>query len=1136
MDDVFVSLESLRTSLGLSHNVEVMRCPTRTCGTSNVTKIGTEDLFLLLLCQKCKKVYYICTECTNLKSTSNRGQVRRHWSSNHSTVVTGPVHGRRAAVEETDPTLASIPESRRADTESIEARGSLKRTWEETVSISEPALAEVFPDDEVAQQYYLLEAEEKGRGARQLVARQFTRSAKASWRIVSEEDAELHFRVAKLLLSVTSTVQEQLGEVFRLTVSNFSKKLEQKDRRFTELEGQMRNLEAQVRSLDPKGGVVLTEKWKESVLSHKNSSSRPQAVGPAEIETPVPNSSQALRRYLEGEHSIIQNIPVPKVHETPDGQAYVDISDVLAHLLAQGLPVDAIVDLPEREATDDVETLWQTKCARDLFETLSVGGAREVRTLVVGARLWEDEAETNSQSKSNRDSSMHTMTMTVEALGEDSNKSCYSFPLSISRKDHDHTPTEDIVRLALKRLSEPSSFYHGKLKKNISVQVVFAGFMQDRPARTASMRSGSHTGSITKRSLHLGDLNNGMQKILPSCSDCWSHRKNNPGVPPECQKCGDWDYKSELFTYRPPAGYPRSELPVDGKLRAREITFDGLIEATSKADRMMRNFVDMVVAAGGVVPAAGDWWHFREAEVYLKGEGLDGKFVARVMENCKSYGILKSVDFRATERGRVLKLFGLNRNEVPIVLGDAEVLLNRQVLPVADLYPPVWFFGHSIHQHVDVPMHLIFLGLCDMMVKLERKMLLSKRKNTLFAPDANKTMASVGRLRLGWCLARKFTLTKKPTAGMVSENLLALARIAGHLYPPLLEKLLRTTNPSPSPAEKERQDSRFLASRDLAQCYTALAARAMTRVVNRGIIKEVDRHAKLLLSAIDHMDVLMIKGRDDCPETMALLADDDDDEGDGAGGKTSRTWTTKGNCLSVLNVARMLQLHGPVILWWEGGPRGEKIFREMKPLVNHGVARPGFAKNSMKKFYKIRFISNVLDSLPRSSSDNTVIIPDDDDDDGETVSDHDSELVNDTNDSSLLHNVKYGDYRRYRMLANFESELNGGEALSAFQGGDRSLYIVTMGTTGNRSSDLAHLVVFADDKGQYVHGNWYAPLSLHSASPTSVKGMVKPKRFVLLLPICLAGVKSYAAVGSDWRNRFSDGEFGLPRVDGAKYC
>lgn len=94
--------------------------------------------------------------------------------------------------------------------------------------------------------------------------------------------------------------------------------------------------------------------------------------------------------------------------------------------------------------------------------------------------------------------------------------------------------------------------------------------------------------------------------------------------------------------------------------------------------------------------------------------------------------------------------------------------------------PALWSRGVLLEQHVDVVMHLVFLGVIKTFVQHVQIWAKRKGKNEGFLRQMSGVLDSVQGLGLSWCKALPYS--KGKLGGWVSENYLALARLLKWFY------------------------------------------------------------------------------------------------------------------------------------------------------------------------------------------------------------------------------------------------------------------------------------------------------------------------------------------------------------------
>ena len=68
----------------------------------------------------------------------------------------------------------------------------------------------------------------------------------------------------------------------------------------------------------------------------------------------------------------------------------------------------------------------------------------------------------------------------------------------------------------------------------------------------------------------------------------------------------------------------------------------------------------------------------------------------------------------------------------------------------------------------------------------------------------------------------------------------------------------------------------------------------------------------------------------------------------------------KATLLTILTIPDNLKNHGFQRNFWEGGVKGEGIFRYIKPLINRGITRSGTLRIVLNHIYEYRAIENAI--------------------------------------------------------------------------------------------------------------------------------------------------------------------------------
>ena len=324
------------------------------------------------------------------------------------------------------------------------------------------------------------------------------------------------------------------------------------------------------------------------------------------------------------------------------------------------------------------------------------------------------------------------------------------------------------------------------------------------------------------------------------------------------------------------------------------------------------------------------------------GAGLEGEDVG---EGRISYLVLKdelryvqhqvrSGSLSTKEAVRHLKEYGVNQSIERLIV-DGTV-------------PAVWDRGLDIGCHVDVPMHLLFLGVGKSVLRQVHRWLRLRRKESSFFKVANEKMDAISSMHLfGWLNTAPYGEGGN-FGGWVAESYVAACRFLPWLLLPL-ESMVDGEKLGGAPEYctvtelwlfvqqrgwKADGGKRVLVEK--AECIVKdrvaprggyqrtlmLMVHSWIRVLECGMIKTVKGGSVLLLrlAIYDFLDV------------FAEL-DDMISEGESSGGKSDMNakWLRSYNFLSLLNLPDVMERFGPLCVLWEGGMMGEGILRKVKP-------------------------------------------------------------------------------------------------------------------------------------------------------------------------------------------------------------
>ena len=658
--------------------------------------------------------------------------------------------------------------------------------------------------------------------------------------------------------------------------------------------------------------------------------------------TRLPSSMRDIRNfYVRGKNAIIPNLPRPPVSLVAD-HGYVCLKDCVADLLGHGLDVDSI---DNATVPDVVRKSSETAAAKRILDNVVNTPYNSDNVLCLYITEWSDGFEPSSCTKNNR-GSCWIKTVTIAPPPSQLHKLSHTYPIAIGLDGDSHDKVEEKFAAELKEFSTGTkvTFYHGGIKKDIIVYLELFASLQDQPERRKAnyiMLGGSKYTPRWGYSLDFPVVS----KFVPACNACISSLKRQQiHETNACQQCVCWDVSkpSIVVNFPPPKDYPIEHIPSGNLLSPIKLSYAVMKYAVFTAHN------EFVTGS----------WNKKNVDSFLRVHGLNNEAIFSIMEcatNC-----------------RLLAEFENNQE----MNGDPEIQLSYQQLLVKKLaapekfmvwkYPALWNRGVQLSQHVDVVMHLIFLGVVKTVIQMVQDWSKKRGKNAAFIRYLQGTLEGIQVYGLDWCRCIPYKAGK--LGGWVSENYVAVARLLPWLYSCIDDVAPDVTFVEPTKEQRKwnmRENFAWLSIRgldtngnaeqlrsrvknyidqplgppsilpppgggvgniiEMIGSLKAMVARIMKQCVSTEDIDDIECHIKLFLSSFESFDIAM-RNTD-----------------------TKPTWLTSYNFMCLINVPKMIQEFGPVRNLWEGGGQGEKIIGLLKPLWF------GFRKN-----WHVNLLSNLL--------------------------------------------------------------------------------------------------------------------------------------------------------------------------------
>jgi len=668
-------------------------------------------------------------------------------------------------------------------------------------------------------------------------------------------------------------------------------------------------------------------------------------------ELDVPRNVSKLRTvFVNGRSSIEETLPRPIVSQVGDeGFVFVRVRDVVQFHLANGGKLDPLLKM---EYDCGLPTLHGSCPRAEVVLRLTINGP-STKYLPTEVIVWSDGFDP-SANKRNRGSA-HVLLVSVGTPQDDYHSGYNTYPVSLGPADGDIGDVALRLMEDLEELFDGSSdvtlFFDPCSKKEIKVLLKVFCFLQDRPERSSWMKLAYGNSRYGARFGWSGDLGDeSIWSLLPSCDACLEKRKRLSSDPNhQCPNCSDWSM--DELEFPPPEDFPKQffsettpELPIDPRVASGNLRFRRLCVSDLK-DACKFTFVAV---------HSGHW----------------------SMKNGKTY--LDSFAVSPAYRDQIVNQAMLEDGKMPP-------------------YPGSWCIpGVDVCDHIDVPMHLCFLGITKSnSSEFVVGWLKAQKKATSFKELSTPLLKQLKDLALSWCQVDvKF-------GGYVSENWFAYCRISKYIHQllhdlekkdpppyedpkkpmtdynlkekrnwlrargfkdvksnskrevvdPLFECFLEEDAAIPPILEPVASSAPMADVMELVYTWQVCIARIMSIKENPGsnstVIPDVDRHIKMFLSSVESYDV----SRRDAK--MRKVANERRLSGKAACTSDHKIpiWKQKHNYLGLLNYPRTIERFGPIRELTELDAKGEAFIKHLKQRIPHGT-NGRWAYHAMVRYYK----------------------------------------------------------------------------------------------------------------------------------------------------------------------------------------
>ena len=621
--------------------------------------------------------------------------------------------------------------------------------------------------------------------------------------------------------------------------------------------------------------------------------------------TRLPTTMSDINKfYILKSTSIRKLLPYPKPIEL-NHHVIVTLKDVLSHMFAYGTTMHGICPYDNHEFTgtyvgDDTAEINNTPFIQNIVNDIlqKFPPTENRKPLILFGTVWSDGFDANNVVHSAP--SIWIRTITISPPQNMTTSTRHTFVLHMSREGICHNKIDDLFNKELRELENGMWFYSTKLNKSIFVVFKIHVYAADRPERGKLTHVLGHTGVTTKRWMYSAYL---PKSNMQSCKACFQYRvksaKNNASF---------FDASSRRCGRCADWDFNHSQMKVDLPLGYPESCHKDSPPAPNqrKLERvhqlypMILSFDNMKASAKFILfNYYKKTFNMNQANLYGRSVGLSGNCIKRTI-------IAQALDLRAQSTNFT-----------------CEELLNKFQ------YPHSWDSPIQLNQYIDAPMHLIFQGIIKSLIEMISEWLsaLSTGESYYkkFCKIIHPLMSSISNMNLSWCFLNTFNTSKNynPT-GWIANNYLAFARLMLIFY-----RYIRNVIP--------HTEAGLLECEGMIQSGLCLVSYIMSK--HNHDPKPILEYTKLFLSCVDKF------------ESKVYVAT-----------SIKPIWRSRGNFLSLLNLALQQQYFGSVRNFWEG--ERERYIQHIKPLLSHLRHSTSFLLTKLERLYQFIALDYVIESIP----------------------------------------------------------------------------------------------------------------------------------------------------------------------------
>ena len=562
---------------------------------------------------------------------------------------------------------------------------------------------------------------------------------------IEKDEVDMHLSTALLCVQVTRSQREILANTVQLTIS-----VSRKDRRV----------------IQRRAGVNFAL----PISNHLRAE-------------PLTTASDYRRSYMEGKNSILSNLPHPHVTVVSKGtgDSYISLKEIVADFLAKGVEIVGS-SISDNIVGTQVTPFSMSSCIDDLI--------REGERLYPGEDFhviwimdWSDGYVAFNVKKADAD--VWAKTVTLGYCHPKSREKSFevTYPIAMGTKQKTHDKVEQAMLKDLLELSSGQNrFYVRGHDSPVRVHVKLVASLQDQPERRSANHLVAGNSKFHARWGYSANIAAFASK-LPACPNCHDEMKVNRRLLADCQVCTNWEMEQSpntLTEFDPPDHYPKacSGLTSSGKLVPIRLSYDVLRDACSLAFQK--------VSDGS--------WNLIEGEQFLTRHCLVDDLIKDILSPA-ALSRQAQCSLQKDEEDRN----GLDRYVLGLYESDPKLFAPLDV-------PALWKRGLPLTGHVDVIMHLLFLGVGKSTHRvIVDWMKLSSGSYQQYSDLLENCLNREDFPSVEWCKVAPYTGEK--FGGWVSENHLALMRLSNWIAGITTVKMFSEHHGGRGPVESTSADS-----------------------------------------------------------------------------------------------------------------------------------------------------------------------------------------------------------------------------------------------------------------------------------------------------------------------------------------